>query len=261
MSKKVHDARLGWIPSGFDGRDWAWSEELLANSPPLTIPFPPIVQGSASCCVGAALTSAMEILDARNGEAIELSPLFNYYTARRSPGSTGSVEIRRSLQAATSHGVCARQLHERSRGPFAREDALVRPTDAAKRDARARRLLESNPNTNMLGYYRVDGAARAHKWKTALRKGCPIVFGFYPTQAYAALSGTDDFLVADVSEDVGGREGHAALVVGERAGKFRIRDSQGTEFCDKGYWYLAADVVETGWVVESWALAHISFDT
>lgn len=250
----------GWIPSGFDGRDWQWSRESNGRTLLFDSPSTPIDQGHANCCVAAAITSAMEIIDAREGTVTLLSPLFNYFLSRRSKRSLGNVELRTGLRAAARHGVCASELHEAAapRGPLSREDALKRPNARAKSDARKRRIHEVNPNTNMRGYYRLDGGARLRKWKSALRRGCPIVFGFYPTQAYQALDNAGRAAnVSDVHDDRGGRHGHAALVVGYRNGTFIIRDSRGTGFANRGYWTLAESIVHTAWVAESWAISSL----
>ncbi len=89
-------SRTGWRVSGYDGRDFTWNGPVASKSVvSLTVPFGPRDQGEANCCVGVAVVTAMETLDAQLGGSKRLSPLFNYFVSRSNPQYTGNVGTRR----------------------------------------------------------------------------------------------------------------------------------------------------------------------
>lgn len=257
-------ATTGWRGSGYDGRDYRWDGVgAMRPTASLVVPFGPRDQGKANCCVAVAIVTAMEVLDARQGTAQRLSPLFNYFVSRTDPAYTGRVGIREGLNAAVQFGVCTSSMHESTigpDGPYLRTDALVRPTPAAYADAKSHRLLTEDPNWNRLGYYNVDGPGRVSAWRSALEHGSPVVFGFFATQSYQRMSTGESCRVSDTSSDHGS-SGHAVVATGYDGEWFRIRDSRGSRFAERGDWFLHSTIVEQPWVHESWAIAAIGYDT
>lgn len=254
----------GWHSSGFDSRDFAWVGATSASADAeLDVPYGPRNQGGANCCIAIALVTAMEILDARRGGSRALSPLFNYYYSRASPRYTGSVSIRESLSCASELGVCEDREHRSENGmvgPYTRTDALRAPSVAARASAERNKVLAEDPDRNTLGYYTLDGPGRAESWRQALLAGSPIIFGFYATESYWQLQNGGSAEVRSVDQDRGA-SGHAAAVVGFENDWFRVRDSRGLDFANRGEWRLHADVVARSWVAESWAVAAISYDS
>lgn len=256
--------RTGLKVSGYDGRDLTWNGPVASGSAiSLNVPFGPRDQGTANCCVGVAVVTAMETLDALRGGSKRLSPLFNYFVSRSNPQHTGNVGIRDGLTAAVRLGVCRSEAYESNAGPdgpYQRADALLVPDESAYADARSNRVLAEDPNRNSLGYYRLKAPGMVGAWMSALEQSSPVIFGFFTTEAYQRLSGDGPYEVRDTSRD-SGSSGHAAVAVGYDGAWFRVRDSRGSNFANHGEWRLHSSVVEQAWVQESWAVAAIGYDT
>jgi hypothetical protein len=252
----------GFRASRFDGRAWQAADVEWWDGGSIRIPFDPIDQGEAKCCVGAAITAAMEILDNRNERAERLSPLYSYFTSRLRPTRwRGAVALDDALYAASTKGICAFALHEghyQIASPYDEDAAFRPPTPEADADAEQRRIVGYDVSRQTMAYYEISGDKVAAEWARAIEAGHPVAFGFVPSPVYLAMT-AEDFIVADVSSERG-NPGHAALAVGYRDGRFRIRDSRGLGFADGGYWELAEAVVGTRWVAESWVITRITYD-
>lgn len=212
--------------------------------------------------MGAALTGAMEILDSRNGEVQRLSPLFSYFVTRGDPADAGPVSIKDALYSASRDGVCASELHEGeagSTGPYTRADALREPSFGATLQAKTRRLTREDRGNNRIGYHCLLPGGTSARWRGALQRSWPLVVGFNITESYVRLrDGATS--IEDVSRDTGG-SGHAALVYGCDGPWFFVRDSRGSDFGSGGDFRLHETVVDSLWVIESWVLRTIEYDT
>jgi hypothetical protein len=195
----------------------------------------------------------MEVVDARDGSMVELSPLFHYFTARQSRRHLGNVTLRRALAAAARYGICLAQQHAPA---MDRAGALARPARAAFSDASQQRVVAYDSRVGRLRYYRLDRGDRAQKWRAAIAAGLPVIFGFHTTSLYWQGRG-----IPSVPGEAS-RGGHAALVIGfdDQRSAFLVRDSRGSEFANSGEWLLGYSVSRSALIVESWILEALSYD-
>lgn len=262
--------RSGWRFPSFDGRDYQFRPEAVEASPArlLGIPFSARAQESVPCCVSCSVIAAMEILDARVGGAVQLSALFNYFTARPMANRLSGIEIRDGLKAAASDGVCPQSLHP---VPFSRDGAERRPSQAAFRAATELRLVEETDLIDYsIGYHRIFDVRRLHDWKAAILQGQPIVVGFHLTSAYMEISAASP--VHRGPNGLTGLGGHAVAIVGfddaqevppglkPSRGALRVLDSRGPSFGDSGQWWLPYALIPMGLIVEAWAIARIRYE-
>jgi hypothetical protein len=266
MKRSIMPIKSGFRPGRYDSRDYIYSirtsHESIADSNRLIIDHdvPVIDQGKIiPCCVSIAVSTCIEVLD-----SIALTPLsfmFNYFWARTNQNSLSSLDIRQSLNAAGTYGICVRSLHD---VPLDRVGASTKPSQAAEQEAIMRRIA-FDPAISNWAYEHFDNRDRVSGWRNAIQYGAPVIMGFEVTSAYKNISNTGDthFLpINDVASD-----GHAVTVMGYDdnhdngslgQGAFNIRDSRGIGFADKGYWWMPYQLVETHLVVDSWAVIKLN---
>jgi len=252
--------KRGWKPSPFDARDFSLAAAPAAVGPGdfrLRDEFPPKDQGdSVPCCVSAAVTAAMELLDQAKPPAEALSMLFHYYTARADPRSLGGLSVREGLDAAVTTGICTAALHN---PPMSREGALLRPSDAAFDNAKRHRLVGFDPVLRTFRYYRLADVGRVDAWRSTLRSGMPLVVGFWLTAPYAALTAANP--VHGAVDGESSSDGHAVAVCGfdDARTAMLVKDSRGDKFADRGWWWLPYDLVDLPLVQEAWAIGRVTY--
>lgn len=249
----------GWTPSPYDGRDIHYSAEGAEPVPPrasLRHPFAVRDQAEVPCCVSVVVATCMEILDAQRGRTIELSPLFHYWIARSNPLELKVLDPRTALQAASTIGICRRDLHD---PPFDAEGAARSPSDEARADAERQRLAGYDVSSMRMQYSVVTGP-RARACKAAIARGVPVMLAFWVTSAYRALSAARPIHGPPPRER--SDDGHAVTLVGydDGRGSFLAKDSRGASFGKKGHWQMPYSVMESPLVHEAWILERIQYD-
>ncbi|MFP5287817.1 MAG: peptidase c1a, papain [Thermoanaerobaculia bacterium] len=259
-------SRSGWKPTPFDSRDFTFDAETLEVEPnpsrrrvEIGHPIDPRSQGEVPCCVSIAIASAMEALDAFQAPFLELSPLFNYFTARNDPRRLGFLDIREGFKAATNEGICRLDLHDVT---FDRAGAETEPSEEARADALQQRLKPIDPITFQTSYWRLPDSGRVEAWRSALAEGLPIVTGLWVTGGYWRLRDELDVYPDDLGDPA--RDGHAVIVLGydddREGGAFLIKDSRGSNFGDAGHWWLPYRLAATRLVAEGWAVTRITYN-
>jgi hypothetical protein len=255
----------GWRPSKFDGRDAIFDLTRAARGGDASVALLPIVrppwdQGRVPCCVSIAVATCMEILDARTAGVTLLAPLFNYFLARSDRTALADIEIRDGIKSAVSFGISALPLHP---APMTPAGAAVPPSREAVADASLRRLVGFDPRRNRFAYWAVPDPSSPEAWRAAISSGFPIVFGFWMTAAYLALSGTDVHGPVAGLSSIG--KGHACVVVGYsdsmHGGALLVRDSRGGSFGDRGMWWFPYPLLASGVVREAWVITKNTYDT
>ncbi len=253
-------SRTGWTPSPFDARDYPFNRadvvDTSVRSLILEHPFPARNQQSVPCCVSCAVVVCMEIIDTRNPPQIALSSLFHYYLTRPNPNSLVDLTLRDGLRSAVLNGICSLASHNQN---FDRPGAMINPTNVAKQEAFAQRLVAINPITEQAEYYILSDYNRKESWRKALRIGMPILLGFWATSSYFSLSASN--AVLRPSSNSNSNSGHAAVVIGfdDNREMFLVKDSRGTDFGTQGHWWLSYEAAESRLVVEAWAIGKISY--
>ncbi len=210
------------------------------------------------CCVSMAVTGALELLLARGGRLPELSPMFHYYRARSDPTTLLSLSLLDGLQSAIRDGICSQRLHDQ---PISPSGASKEPSPEAIADGKKLAGTRYNPATGgLIGrfeFFRLADLDRRKSWLATLGSGWPILMGFWQTPGYAAIHAG----LPRHGDQLSPRApvGHAVLVIGHRRRRgFRIVDSKGRGFANRGTWWLPDHLLETPLIQESWFIKPTS---
>ncbi len=209
-------------------------------------------QWSLSSCAGNATADSVEILDAieeeddakADGRAPvpqpQLSRLFVYNMARERAGELALDEgtyIRYCFDVLARFGIC-----EENVWPYDEAKVFTSPTLKAQRRALGHKIH---------GFYRIKSTEeqRLDDIVAALRAKHPVVFGTLIDHTFQADNGPT-VIGPPGSVTIGG---HAMIVVGYVGGLFKVKNSWGPGWRDKGYClmkpeYLAWDETQDLWV-------------
>jgi len=251
----IWDRRFGWVPDVPDIRDFpiklllgARAVAKLPEQVDLRKQCPPIYdQGALASCTAHAAAAAFDCAMKRSSRAfLDPSRLFVYYMTRLIEGTIredAGAQNRNAIKALVRYGAPEEWLW-----PYYKERFAKKPT------ARAVRAAE---RYQVLGYNRVPtgniGALRA-----ALASGLPVVFGFSVYESFDKV-GTGKRAVVTMPKSTEYLQGgHAVLAVGydHKVRRVLVRNSWGTYWGDKGYFWMPYDYVGTAdladdfWVVK-----------
>jgi C1A family cysteine protease len=203
-------------------------------------------QGSLGSCTGQAIAGAIELLNKRNGRPTDVSRLFIYYYERVLLGTVNydsGAYIRDGIKATNHYGASLESLWPHDIRKFRQE-----PIVEAKNDALNRKVTRYERIMNFNGC--ID----------ALNNGYPIVMGFHVYNSFmtwnVARTGIMPYPNTKRERLLGG---HAVLLVGydKRRNVFIARNSWGTKWGDRGYFYMPFNVVTNTsmssdfWIIKS----------
>ena len=184
-------------------------------------------QGQLGSCTANALAGALQFLEKQSGKAVTLlSRLFIYYNERVIEGTvsidSGS-EIRDGIKTLNKQGVCTEKMW-----PYTISKFKTKPSTAAYKEAL----------TDEITIYKA--LSTITDMKTALSQGLPFVFGFTVYSSFESTSVTKTGIVPMPKKNESVLGGHAVTAVGYDDSKqwFIVRNSWGTAWGDKGYFYL-----------------------
>jgi C1A family cysteine protease len=227
---------LQWIPDKIDSRDYKY--QLTSTPNPKIVDLRPYCssvesQGNLGSCTGQAIAGAIELLNKRNGKPTDVSRLFIYYYERLILGTVNydsGAYIRDGIKATNKYGASLE-----SYWPYDIKKFRLPPANEARIDAVRRKVTR---------YERIetfDGCI------DALTNGYPIVMGF---DVYSSFMSANVAKTGIMPYPNTRRErllgGHAVLLVGYNKNKnvFIGRNSWGTVWGDKGYFYMPFNVVK-----------------
>jgi C1A family cysteine protease len=205
-------------------------------------------QGQLGSCTGNAIAGLIEYLDRKANKNLDVSRLFIYYQERLLEGTVNydaGAYIRDGIKAVNKYGAPLESLW-----PYLITRFASRPTTAAYNDALKRRAGAYQKITT-----RVAGI------KTALSQGYPAVVGFdvYASFETQAVANTGMMPYPRAGEQLLG--GHAVAIVGYNdtlnGGRFICRNSWGTGWGDRGYFYMPYQVIANAnmsddfWIITS----------
>ncbi len=226
--------KLGWIPQQPDPRDKYFSAAknvnlaTLPTSVDLSAKCGPVVnQGPLGSCTANAIASALEYDQIAQGVKDHFTPsrLFIYYNEREMEGTVtedaGAV-IRDGIKSVASQGA-----PKESSWPYDVAKFKSRPSDAVYAEA--------------LDYQAIEYSAvlqTQSEIEGCLASGFPIVFGFTVYSSFDRIGANGLMPMPGMLEAVEG--GHAVKCVGYNrlTGYFKIKNSWGTGWGDKGYFYM-----------------------
>jgi C1A family cysteine protease len=203
-------------------------------------------QGNLGSCTGNAIAGAIELLDKRIGKNLDVSRLFIYYYERVYIGTVNydsGAYIRDGIKTCYTYGAPVENLWPYNITKFKTVPVAAAITDAAKR--------------KVTSYQK---ATDFNAVMDAITSGYPVVVGFdvYSSfqSASVARTGVMPYPNTKTEKLLGG---HAVLIVGynKTNNTFIVRNSWGTGWGDKGYFYMPFQVIQNTsmssdfWIVKS----------
>jgi len=238
-----------WQPDRLDSRDYTY--KLTTKATPNIVDLrrycsPIENQGSLGSCTGQAIAGAIELLNKRNGNHRDISRLFIYYYERLILGTVNydsGAYIRDGIKATNHYGASLE-----SYWPYDIKKFRQEPIVEAKTDALNRKVTRYERVTNF------DGCINA------LSNGYPVIMGFHVYSSFMSMNVARTGMMPYPNTK---RErllgGHAVLLVGYNKTKkvFIARNSWGTSWGDRGYFYMPFSVVTNTsmssdyWIIKS----------
>jgi C1A family cysteine protease len=188
-------------------------------------------QGALGSCTGNAIAGIVEYMDRRAGKMIDVSRLFIYYEERvliNTVNYDSGAYIRDGIKVVNKKGVCLESVW-----PYMISRYRTKPSTAAYNDALRRKANAYQKCANFTAV------------KQALAQGFPVVVGFdvYESFETQAVANTGMMPYPQAGEQLLG--GHAVALVGynDTTQRFIARNSWGTSWGDRGYFYMPYQVI------------------
>lgn len=226
-----------WIPDKPDIRDYKYSVTKITqpNTVDLRNYCSPIEdQGNLGSCTSQAIVGNIEFLNKRNNKQNDLSRLFVYYYERLLEGTVNydsGAYIRDGIKACYTYGTPLEGYW-----PYNISQYRTKPSTVAINDAARRKVTLYERITDHNGCL------------DALTNGYPVTIGFYVYSSFESASvartGIMPFPNTAREQLLGG---HAVLLVGYNKTNqtYIARNSWGTSWGDKGYFYMPFRVIQT----------------
>ena len=246
-------AKYHWVRDLPDHRDHMFTAvaPMLPASVDLRTYASPIEdQGQLGSCTGNAIAGAIELIDRKNRKTLDVSRLFIYYEERVLEGSVNydaGAYIRDGIKVCYTKGAPLESLW-----PYNIRKWATKPPTAAYSDALNRKVT---------GYQRCADFTAV---KNALALGNPVIIGFtvyasFEQGAWQLANGSGLMPYPNTStEQVLG--GHAVCLVGynDSTQRFIARNSWGTSWADKGYFYMPYTVIQnTSMSSDFWVISSV----
>ena len=203
-------------------------------------------QGNLGSCTGQSVAGAIELLNKRNGKPNDVSRLFIYYYERLIEGTINydnGAYIRDGIKASYTYGAPLESLW-----PYNISQFRTKPSAAAINDGAKRKVTL------------YQAAANFDAVQNALASGYPVIIGFDVYSSFESQAVTKTGMMPypnTKTERLLG--GHAVCIVGynNTTSRFTVRNSWGTSWGDKGYFYMPYQVIQNTkmssdfWVIKS----------
>lgn len=239
---------FGWKPDIQDQRDYKYSTVRKAVELPEYVDLRSKCttvedQGNLGSCTANAAVGLLEYLDAKpDNKYVNLSRLFVYYNTRLIEGSIAydsGASIRGVMKSMAKYGACAEAYW-----PYKIEKFKTKPTARCYTNG----LTRLKPN-----YYRMKtiGEIRA-----SLAEGVPVLFGFTVYENLESGEAARTGMAQMPLPNEAALGGHAVLAVGYDNAKqlLIVRNSWGSDWGDKGYFYMPYAYVTTGIAQDFWTV-------
>lgn len=238
----------GWIKDSPDNRDLVFEPKVTSTpvSIDLRVQCPPIYnQGELGSCTANAIAAALDFQRVRQHEPlISPSRLFIYYNERKDDGTVkedAGATIRESVKAVKSYGACPEV-----EWPYIINKFTSKPTKQAYKDAL---------NYEDLTYRRISPVV--NDMQSCLAGGAPFVIGISVYQSFESSEAASTGMIPMPQSNEQLLGGHAVLCVGyEGNGQWICRNSWGTDWGDRGYFFLpqeyllGANLASDFWTLE-----------
>ena len=226
----------GYIPSPINPNDefYTYPDENIPASIDLSMYLSAVKnQGDLKSCTAFPISTVYEFFAQRNKKNVNISELFIYYNSREineNINVDSGVSLVSALQAVKAKGACYTKTYPYNINSFSQQ-----PTEESYIEAK-HQVVEKASRVNIT----------ETDFKYAIANGHPVIIGlkifesFYPQDE----SGIIPFPLSNEAE-YEQHGNHALLVVGynDEEKLFKIRNSWGKEFGDKGYGYAPYDYI------------------
>lgn len=241
----------GCIQSNKDSRDLKFINSDLYKSSKFYIPplleienLPPVYdQGKIGSCTSNAILNLYRYELGKKKVNFNPSRLFLYYNARKRLGNQEfdhGTSIIDTLESLNENGVCKNKLCE-----YIVRNVTMPPVKKAYENAlkhRIKNFFEVNVTVN--------------DFKAILLLDHPIAFGFSITKSFDNdnFNGVLEHSESDI--DTGMR--HAVVCCGydDTAKRIKIMNSWGPEWCEKGFFYMSYEFLESGKCFDAFILVN-----
>jgi hypothetical protein len=245
--------KFGWLPDLPDFRDYVFSgTTAVANLPPIVDlranDAPIYNQGSLGSCTGNSIAGMFQFVNKKTaGQDFIPSRLFIYYNERKIMGTVNKdsgAYIRDGIKSIAKKGVC-----KEITWPYDVTKFKNKPVEAAFAEAL---------NHQAIQYQRIDDTINS--MKQCIADGFPFVFGFSMYESFISEPVTKTGIVPMPNKSEKSLGGHAVMAIGydEDKNHFIIRNSWGTGWGDKGYFYMPYDYMKNGNLADDfWTLRKV----
>jgi len=226
---------LQWARDKIDTRDYVYnaSNVRVSSTVDLRRYCSPIEdQGNLGSCTGNAVAGAIEFLNKKNNNMLDVSRLFIYYYVRLIEGTVNydsGAYIRDAIKACYKYGASLERLW-----PYNIIKFRTKPSTAAINDGLRRKISRYERITDQY-----TGSINA------LSNQYPIIMGFdvYSSFISTGRTGVMPYPNTRTERLLGG---HAVLLVGYDMNReaFIARNSWGTSWGLQGYFYMQFQVVQ-----------------
>lgn len=256
----VRGKGLGWVRDKVDPRDYKYIPTMGLHAVPTSVDLRKwdsaiMDQGNLGSCTANAGCGVMQFVRAFQAlPNMSLSRLFLYYNTRvieGHPNSDSGASIRDTMKSMAQSGAC-----DEAEWPYDISKFKLKPTPKCYADG----LLDIATQYLSIGADTPVGNRSLDPFKQCLAEGFPFFFGFDVYSSFDSI-GADGIMPYpnESTEDILG--GHAIVAVGYDDAKkaFIIRNSWGTEWGDKGYFYMPYKVIKnTGMSGDFWTVRMVS---
>lgn len=228
----------GWTPDTPDARDYKFTSttSVLPTSVDLRPLDSPIYdQGRLGSCTSNAIGAMFQFVNRKmNGVDFNPSRLFIYYNIRVLMGTVNvdsGAPIRDGMKVIRRKGACNETLW-----PYDITRFKLKPSAEAYADAL---------NHQSIKYMRIT--RNLTKMKQCLADGYPFVFGFVIHESFRTDVVNSTGVMPMPAQGEKALGGHAVMAVGYDDEKqcLIVRNSWGTWWGDKGYFYMPYSVITT----------------
>lgn len=238
MSDNLEDFKLGWLPDLPDFRDFAFEGVTAPEALPLLVDLrasdaPVYNQGKLGSCTGNAIGAMFQFVNKKMGGTDFIpSRLFIYYEERRRIDQVkldNGAYLRDGMKVIAKKGVCTEITWPYDVAKFA-----VKPSDKSYTEAKLHQAIE---------YKRINNSVLT--MKQCLADGYPFVFGFTVYESFYSDTVRKTGVMPMPAKSEKAHGGHAVMAIGydEEKKCFIVRNSWGTWWGDKGYFYMPYDYI------------------